>query len=639
MRRLVSEKTLQDDKTNLSIYKFATLRHIVLGTSNGLFRSRFLLFGCCLFAFQTLGLGVEPSLVYPALSDCVTADSLTWQTQSRQSNLQNPWHDCGVPVYKWVREANIKELRVFLAKNTNGGSLLKQKNDRGDQLLHCAVDPRGHPDEVRTPELDAVKLQTVELLIKMGADVNAPNGRHETPLQLAVLDGNEAIIRRLLKEGALLNGSYRPGEHPVQLAVARGDIPVTALLMDAGADINPENEEIDFGDPPLESAVRRANIAMAEYLLQRKAKNGETPGWAMSVLLDPLVKRPLPFPIPDSRAKEASDRLTLARMLLKAGASANNIHAAAAGNHTEIAKLLLDAGGDPSLPDESISWEKGKVPLHDAACHANSEIVNALLAKGAKISAASNARRFQAIHYAISPVSSLSMEQQNPWLASDAQRVEVVRVLLKAGADPKALAYENWTPLHEAVSSGNLALVKLLLEAGADPNAASEYGIRPLHLDAFPNGLAIAKLLIEHGAVIEVGPAPEVGFIHCAAARGDIDLVAFYLEKGIRIDLTANGFRLQPIHYAAETGQVEMVKYLLSHGAKIDAPTFTKMQPLHLAAGNGWPKLVRFLLDHGADPNAKASHGETPIDWANAQQQAECAALLENNKSGPAPSR
>ena len=598
-----------------------------------------LLLGCLLLVLPLTALGDEPSTVYPSLGDCVVGDSVTWRSLSRKSNQQNPWADCGVPVYQWVREANIRDFRVFMAKTWHSSLYLTQKNDRGEQLLHCALDPRGHPDEIRTPEHDAARLQTVELLIKMGADVNTPNARHETPLQLAALDGNEPVIRMLLKEGAALNGQYAPGEHPVQLAVAHGNIPITALLMDAGADINPENFEVDVGDSPLESAVRTANVPMTEYLLQRMAKKGEQPGWAMSVLLDPLVKHPLPVPIPESRAKEAADRLTLARILLKAGGSPNEVHAAAAGNHSEIAKLLLDAGGDPNGSNELLSGDLGRTPLHDAACHANLEIVNALLAKGAKVSAASNARRFQAIHYAIRPISTLSMGLQNPWLAGDAQRVDVVRALLKAGADPKALANGQWTPIHEAVSAGNLEMVRLLIDAGADPNAANERGIRPLHLDAFPNGLAIAKLLIEHGAKIDVGPAPEIGFIHSAAGRGDIDLVAFYLEKGLRVDLTAGGFRYQPIHEAAEAGQIEMVEFLLAHGAKIDAPTFTKMQPLHLAAGSGWLKMVRVLLDRGADRNAKDSHGQTPIDWAKAQKQSACVAELENYKPKATPDK
>jgi ankyrin repeat protein len=258
-----------------------------------------------------------------------------------------------------------------------------------------------------------------------------------------------------------------------------------------------------------------------------------------------------------------------------------------------------------------------------------------LLAEGADVAAATNARRCQPIHHAIRPSSSLSLGVADPWQASDAQRVAVVRALLKAGADPMAPANERWTPLHDAVSAGNLEMVKLLLDAGADPDAASERGTRPLHLDAFPNGLAIARLLVERGASVEVGPAPEVAFIHTAASRGDIDLVAFYLEKELPVDLAGGGGRLQPIHDAAESGQVEMVEFLLARGAKIDAPTFTRKQPLHLAAGRGWVKLVRFLLDRGADPDAVDSHGRTPAGWARAQNQAACVAVLEGGKPGP----
>ncbi len=508
------------------------------GTDTGLSRSVLPLLGCGLLIIPSFVRATPPESAYPRLGDCVASDALTWRSMARKSNEGNPYGDGGVPVYQAARQADMRVLRDFLAKKWHAGNYLTQQNDRGDTLLHCALDPRGHPDTIRTPERDAARLQTVELLIRMGADIQALNAKHETPIQLAVLEGNEAIIRALLKEGAQVNGSYAPGDHPIQLAVARGDIPVTALLLDAGADPNPEKYEVDFGGEPLELALRRADVPMTEYLLERMAKNGQKPGWTMIPLLDPLMENPLPFPIPESRAKEAADRLTLAEMLLKAGVSPNEVHAAVVANHTGMTQLLLDAGGDPNVPDESITSAPGRMPLHDAACHANLEIVNALLAKGAKVSAACNAGRLQAIHYAISPLSSRTRGAGKPWRASDAQRVEVVKALLKAGADPKALANARWTPLHAAASMGNLEMVRLLLEAGADPNAANERGIRPLHLDAFPHGLAIARLLVEHGASLHPAPAPEMAFIHSAASRGDIDLVAFYLEKGVPVDVS-----------------------------------------------------------------------------------------------------
>ena len=57
---------------------------------------------------------------------------------------------------------------------------------------------------------------------------------------------------------------------------------------------------------------------------------------------------------------------------------------------------------------------------------------------------------------------------------SPSERAEIVSVLLKAGADPRATETEtDWTPLHDACLSGDSDVAKLLLDAGANVNAAS----------------------------------------------------------------------------------------------------------------------------------------------------------------------
>jgi len=47
---------------------------------------------------------------------------------------------------------------------------------------------------------------------------------------------------------------------------------------------------------------------------------------------------------------------------------------------------------------------------------------------------------------------------------------EVLRLLLKYGADPNQRGINDWTALHVAVSHRSLAAVQILLEAGADPD-------------------------------------------------------------------------------------------------------------------------------------------------------------------------
>ena len=48
--------------------------------------------------------------------------------------------------------------------------------------------------------------------------------------------------------------------------------------------------------------------------------------------------------------------------------------------------------------------------------------------------------------------------------------IEVIKLLLNAGANPNKVDINGTTPLHRAVQSGQSDMVKMLLEAGADPN-------------------------------------------------------------------------------------------------------------------------------------------------------------------------
>jgi len=50
-----------------------------------------------------------------------------------------------------------------------------------------------------------------------------------------------------------------------------------------------------------------------------------------------------------------------------------------------------------------------------------------------------------------------------------ADRLEVVRVLIEAGADPDMRGVNDWTPLHYAVVIRSADAIRLLLAAGADP--------------------------------------------------------------------------------------------------------------------------------------------------------------------------
>ena len=78
----------------------------------------------------------------------------------------------------------------------------------------------------------------------------------------------------------------------------------------------------------------------------------------------------------------------------------------------------------------------------------------------------------------------------------------IVEFLLKNGADVKTAARnaQKVSALHGAVARRGVEIVKMLLEAGADPNARQERGFVPLHVAAANGNAALVELLLKHGA-------------------------------------------------------------------------------------------------------------------------------------------
>lgn len=117
----------------------------------------------------------------------------------------------------------------------------------------------------------------------------------------------------------------------------------------------------------------------------------------------------------------------------------------------------------------------GDTALHLAAAGYRVEIVRRLLAAGADPNAVGNLRRSGPLHYAADGYVS------GP--AFDAKRqVKTIGILLAAGAKINAQDKNGASPLHRAVRTRCAAAVRFLLEAGADPKLKNKPGSSPFHL-------------------------------------------------------------------------------------------------------------------------------------------------------------
>ncbi len=160
------------------------------------------------------------------------------------------------------------ELNIFEAAAT-GQTRRVEELTRQDKSLANAFAPDGfmplglavffgHPE-------------TVDLLLKAGADVNATTreSMKVTPLASAAAARQIEIARVLIAHGANVNAQAESAFTPLHEVAARGDLEFATLLLDHGADINAKTKD---GKTPLAFAQEHKQTAMVEFLRGKGGK-------------------------------------------------------------------------------------------------------------------------------------------------------------------------------------------------------------------------------------------------------------------------------------------------------------------------------------------------------------------------------
>ena len=200
--------------------------------------------------------------------------------------------------------------------------------------------------------------------------------------------------------------------------------------------------------------------------------------------------------------------------------------------------------------------------------------------------------------------------------ATDPPRVlshrTIVQLLLDAGAEVNVVDKYNDSPLSAASSwPGNIEVVKILLKAGADPNQVGN-GTRSALFNAATHGHAhVAQALLQARAHVE---AATLG------SRGNIDVK-----------------EVTPLIAAIEAGHFHVVHLLADAGADVNRPDSSGFTPLMGAARAGHAKMVQFLLERGARHDAVDASGRDARKYAaEFHHQGEIAPILQrgSNKDG-----
>jgi ankyrin len=254
------------------------------------------------------------------------------------------------------------------------------------------------------------------------------------------------------------------------------------------------------------------------------------------------------------------------------------LHHAVAGNHVQIAKLLLEHGADPNS-----HWATYDICPLDCA---KSDRMKALLRQyGAK----TRVELYEETHPLFAAV-----------FAGDAAKVQG---LVRAGADVRATfeEYRDATPLHFAAWNGHLEIAKILLASGADVNAQLSSGDHWTPLDkAKPD--AMKSLLVKHGGKTYGQLFAEAFPLHEAVEAGDLGRTRALMDAGSDLRSRAGFYGNTPLHVAAESGRTDIIRLLMDGGAGVDARNKHGRTPFHLAVSAGHKEAVDLLLKRGADP-------------------------------------
>ena len=283
----------------------------------------------------------------------------------------------------------------------------------------------------------------------------------------------------------------------------------------------------------------------------------------------------------------------------------------------ELVQLILDHGADIN---EVYHFDNLHLTaLNSAVAESFRDIANYLIQKNAKVNYPEDADD-RPIH-----------------IAASKGHVEIVQLLINAGADINVYTEEGCGPLHTACRFPETALA--LLANGADVNHVSKLGT-PLMLASRWNCPETVKLFLQYKPKLEImlqlkdDSYDGMTALVMAAFNGNTEIVRLLLEAGADI----NGCSQQnhcALHYAVHQSSTEMLRTLLEYSPSLDLVDKNGNTALHLVYGSTPVEIVRRLVNAGASPNIPNNKGNTLITRTLREKNTDVVKYLLGKKVGP----
>lgn len=424
------------------------------------------------------------------------------------------------------------------------------------RLLDAKADPNVRGVSGKSLLIEAVIEKSrpeFDLLVAGKADINAKvsdgEGGDRTALTYAVAGGDRELQNALLKAGAA-PGVVGPGGDPLLFEAVEGrDTDLAKRLLDHGADCQVVSRE---KGTPLLAAIRHEDLDVVDLLIGK----GADPSFTCEGGKAPLIEA------------VSLGNLAIAHQLIAAGAKMDKealLAEAYLRRDDPLMNLLLSSGADPESTLPGGKDRVFDVAVRDGATGA----VRTLLAAGAKIG-------------------------DNLWAALLTGQDDLIRLILKAGANPRQPGPDGQDPLDYCLTNERYAAARELLAGGADPNARFDETETWLSKSVREGNRDIALALIESGATVKGMKAKDGhSLLGWAIANKMTDVSIALIKAGVDLDAD------------------EKIPAREEFAAKFESTTFryhlqtdSRIKPIMLASAQRNHDIAQALMDAGAKRNA-----------------------------------
>ena len=374
------------------------------------------------------------------------------------------------------------------------------------RLLQEGADINGRDDQGRTAVMAAThgnRVDTVRVLIEAGADINIRDNRMDNPFLYASAEGLVEIVKLTIDAKADTHLTNRFGGTALIPAAERGHVEIVHELL-TRTDVNVNHINNLGWTALLEAIILSDGGERHQQIVQLLVDHGANINIPDKNGVTPLEHARL-------RGFQEIERILLTTAQIR---DMQMIVAAGQGDIESVRQLLMQ-GANVHAQDE-----QGRTALIAAAYRNDLAIVDLLIQAGADVNIQDNTK--QSAYLIATSEGYLELLKRTLQAGADVHRtdsyngtgliraadrghVEIIQELLKTDIKIDHINNLDWTALLEAIILGDggpryIEVVRLLVEAGADVNLADGNGVTPLAHARQRGYEQIVEILLEAGA-------------------------------------------------------------------------------------------------------------------------------------------